>query len=83
MPPSSHRRQAGHGRRRQTGRHRSVFDEAQSSLTSAPRGKAEPPPPFDLFWVEVTELSTVRVEVDHLVIESRSAGRGVRRIERC
>lgn len=42
----------------------------------------EPPAEFELFLVDVTELSMLRVDVDHLVIESWVEGREVRSIDR-
>ena len=56
--------------------HARVADESQwqSYLTPAPGDRPHPEPPFDLFWVDVTELSTLRVEQDHLVIESWRTG---------
>lgn len=57
-------------------------DEWQVYLASVPAGKPQPPRPFDLFWVDVRELSMLRVAGDHLVIESWTAGQSVRRIER-
>jgi hypothetical protein len=43
-----------------------------------------PPGPFDLFRVDITELTLIRVgnPADHLVIETWREGRGVSRVER-
>lgn len=42
----------------------------------------EPPPPFDLFRVDVVDVSLLRPAGDHLTIDSWREGRGVRRVER-
>jgi Pyridoxamine 5'-phosphate oxidase len=51
---------------------------------SAEEHGAEPPEPFHLFRVDVTELSIVRIgdPADHLVIESWTPTAGYRRTER-
>jgi Pyridoxamine 5'-phosphate oxidase len=41
-----------------------------------------PEGPFDLFRVDVTEMSLIRPGGDHLLIESWREGRGLRRVER-
>jgi hypothetical protein len=45
-------------------------------------GQAPPPGPMHLFRIDVRELAFVHPEHDRLVIESWSAARGIRRIER-
>ena len=54
---------------------RALFVEAQPQT---------PPGAFDLFLVDITELTVIRVgePADHLVIETWSQGRGTQRIER-
>jgi hypothetical protein len=49
---------------------------------AAANGHGVPPGPMDLFRVDVRELSFLRGEGDHLLIESWREGRPVRRVER-
>ena len=49
---------------------------------AAANGHDVPPGPMDLFRVDVTELSFLRVEGDHLVIEWWQEGGPVHRVER-
>jgi hypothetical protein len=44
--------------------------------------EGEPPAPFHLFRVDMTEVVTVRVAVDRLVIDMWRPGHGVVRVER-
>lgn len=62
-----------------------VGDEAIAAFLAAhaDAGHEPPPPgPMHLFRVEVRELSLVRVEGDHLVIDSWAEGAGLRSVER-
>jgi hypothetical protein len=45
-------------------------------------GQEPPPGPMHLFRIDVHELAFVRPGGDHLVIESWTTGRGLRRVER-
>jgi hypothetical protein len=68
-----------------TGRAHHVTDPAELARFvkgfSADAGH-EPPQPFDLFRLDITEAVCTRVDGDHLVIDSWHEGRGVRRVER-
>lgn len=44
--------------------------------------EAEPPPPFHVFRVDVSEVTLVRAAADHLEIESWTTRAGVRRFRR-
>jgi hypothetical protein len=59
-------------------------DAIQAYLDAAGEEVEQPPGPFDLFRVDVTELVTIRLgePADHLVIESWHASAGYRRFER-
>jgi len=43
---------------------------------------SQPPTPFHLFRVDIDEVSIVRVDIDHLVIDAWSPDRGAWRVER-
>jgi hypothetical protein len=58
-----------------------TFAAVEKASADAERAEA-PPGPYHLFRVEVTNLSIVRVEGDHLVIDSWTEGEGVKRVER-
>lgn len=57
-------------------------EEERARFAGAQEGM--PPGTFDLFRIDVTSLTTVRVgdPADHLVIETWREGKGLRRIER-
>jgi len=57
---------------------KTAFVEAFAAATGAP----PPPGPFTLFRADVTEIVSIRPDVEHLVIESWHAGRGLTRFER-
>lgn len=57
---------------------KTAFVEAFAAATGAP----PPPGPFVLFRADVTEIVSIRPDVDHLVIESWHEDRGVERVER-
>src|SRR5215211_1407254 len=63
-----------------------ITDDAEKAAFVAAleaAGKEAPPPgPFHLFRVDVTEMSIVRVEGDHLVIDIWAEGAEPRRVER-
>jgi len=61
-----------------------VVDDADALARFAGEQAPMPPGPFDLFRVDVTELTAIRVgePADHLVIESWSDTHGFRRVER-
>ena len=56
--------------------------KARFSRSFAEHTGMTPPPPFDLFRVDVEELSFLWPEGDHLVIEWWRAGDGLHRVER-
>ena len=59
-------------------------DSAEEHGGDKPPGSAEPPEPFHLFRIDISEISIVRIgdPPDHLVIESWSPPAGYRRTER-
>jgi len=59
-------------------------DESFERFNRAFEGETgyEPPPPYDLYKVDVTELMFLKPGGDHLVIESWQAGGEVKRTER-
>jgi len=64
--------------------HAVVVDDAESMARFAGEQDQMPPGSFDLFRVDVTELTVIRVgtPADHLVIDTWSATRGLNRVER-
>ncbi len=77
-----------HGDARMAGRASEVTDpEVIARFTAASaegHEGVEPPEPFHLFRVDITDVTLIRIgdPADHLVIESWSAKEGYRRIER-
>lgn len=69
------------GDARVSGRAEAVEDAEQIAAWRATL-EGEPPGPFHLFRVDVREVVTVRVAVDHLVIDTWRPGRGVLTVER-
>ena len=64
-----------------SGRAEEVVDEAEIAAWLGDLG-SEPPGPFHLFRVDVEEVSVVRVDGDHLVIDAWRPDRGLWRVER-
>jgi hypothetical protein len=66
------------------GGHAEPVEDADAKRRFAGAQDQMPPGPFDLFRVDVGELTVIRVGVpaDHLVIETWKAGRGLSRVER-
>ena len=64
-----------------SGRADEIVDEAEIAAWLADLG-SQPPGPFHLFRVDVEEVSIVRVEGDHLVIDAWRPDRGLWRVER-
>lgn len=69
-----------------SGRAVEVLDDDEKTeflrLFAEANGYGPPPGPFHLFRADVTEVATIRPGGDHLLIESWTAERGVRTIER-
>jgi hypothetical protein len=68
-----------------SGRVEEITDPAEKTAWAghyAQDAGAAPPEPFDLFRVLVDEVARTTVDGDHLVIESWSTARGLRRVER-
>jgi hypothetical protein len=66
------------------GRAEEITDPERKAAVSKGAGGGEPPEPYHLFRVDVTELVITRVgdPPDHLVIEVWREGEGLRRVER-
>lgn len=64
-----------------SGRATEVVDEAEIAAWLGDLG-SQPPGPFHLFRVDVEEVSIVRVDGDHLVIDAWRPERGSWRVER-
>jgi hypothetical protein len=66
------------------GRAEEITDPERKAAVSKGAGGGEPPGPYHLFRVDVTELVVTRVgdPPDHLVIESWREGEGLRRVQR-
>jgi hypothetical protein len=77
-----------HGDARMAGRASEVTDPEVIARFTAASAEAhegvEPPEPFHLFRVDITDVTLIRIgdPPDHLVIESWSAKEGYRKIER-
>jgi hypothetical protein len=61
-----------------------ITDHERKAAVSKGAGGGEPPEPYHLFRVDVTELVVTRVgdPADHLVIEVWREGEGLRRVQR-
>jgi hypothetical protein len=66
------------------GRAEEIIDPARKAAVQRASGDGEPPGPYHLFRVDVTEVVLTRVgdPPDHLVIEVWREGEGLRRLQR-
>jgi Pyridoxamine 5''-phosphate oxidase. len=61
-----------------------AVDDSDSMARFAGEQTQMPAGPFELFRIDVTELTVIRIgdPADHLVIDTWAQGRGIRRVER-